>query len=74
MIHRKIIVVPCIVKIWLYCSGVRNVFCGSASWMRMSSAMTPPTRKKKKVVNRYMIAIFLWSTVVNQPRMPFDLS
>ena len=36
--------------------------------------MTPPTRKKKKVVNRYMIAIFLWSTVVNQPRTPFDLS
>jgi hypothetical protein len=50
MIQRKIIVVPCIVKIWLYCAGVRNLFCGSASWMRTSSAITPPTRKKKKVV------------------------
>lgn len=46
------------VKIWLYRAGVRNLFCGSASWMRISSASTPPT-KKKKVVESYMIAIFL---------------
>ena len=32
----------------------------------MNSASMPPTRKKNIAVVPYMIAIFLWSTVVNQ--------
>src|SRR3954469_10926269 len=38
--------------------------------MRMSSASTPPTRKKTKAVTMYMIPIFLWSTVVTQSVHP----
>ena len=56
---RKIIVVPCIVKSWLYFSGERNVFSGDPSWMRSSSASAPPRQKKTRVVYRYMIPIFL---------------
>ncbi len=50
MTKRNIIVVPCIVKIWLYVSASRKVFCGEPSWMRMSSASTPPARKKANPV------------------------
>ncbi len=67
---KKIIVRPCIVKIWLYWSAVRNVCSGRASWMRMRSASAPPTRKKKKAVMKYMMPIFLWSTVVSQLHLP----
>ena len=49
---RKIIVVPCMVKIWLYFSGVRNVFSGAPSWMRISSASTPPRTKNTSTVQR----------------------
>ena len=48
----KIIVVPCSVKSWLYVVGSRNVLSARPSWIRISSASTPPTRKKKAVVNR----------------------
>ena len=50
MIARKIIVVPCIVNSWLYVSGDRKVFSAVPSWMRSSSASTPPIRKKKNAV------------------------
>ena len=50
--NRKIIVVPCSVKSALYVDGVRNVLSGAPSWTRMSSASTPPIRKKTNVVTR----------------------
>src|SRR5258705_4736069 len=43
---------------------------GAASWRRIASASIPPTRKKNIAVVAYMIAIFLWSTVVNQLHGP----
>jgi hypothetical protein len=56
---RKIIVVPCMVKSWLYFSGERKVFSGDPSCTRISRASTPPRQKKTSVVYRYMIPIFL---------------
>jgi hypothetical protein len=39
-------IVPCIVKSWLYCSFVCTISMpGSNSWARMISAMTPPIKK-----------------------------
>ena len=32
--NRNIIVVPCMLKIWLYRSASMNGFSGFASWMR----------------------------------------
>ena len=37
---------------------------GTASWVRISSASTPPRTKKTSTVARYMIPIRLWSVVV----------
>src|SRR5688572_8073745 len=34
------------------------------SWARMTMAIAPPARKKKKAVSKYMMPIFLWSVVV----------
>src|SRR6476660_3982552 len=67
---RKIMVRPCMVKIWLYCSGVRTWPFGRASCERISSASSPPTRKKKNEVTKYRTPIRLWSTVVIQPQNP----
>ncbi len=50
MTARKIIVVPCIVNSWLYASGERKVLSGAPSWQRISSASSPPRRKKRKAV------------------------
>ena len=50
--NRKIIVVPCSVNSALYVAGVRNVLSGAPSWTRISSASTPPIRKKTNVVTR----------------------
>ena len=44
---------PWTVKTWLYISGERNWLPGKASWMRMSSASTPPKRKNKNAVAMY---------------------
>ena len=44
---RKIIVVPCIVNISLYCADVMKLLFGTASWTRMRSASIPPTTRKK---------------------------
>ena len=48
MIARKIMVVPCIVNIVLYCCAVRTVPFGVINWRRMSNASKPPTRKKNR--------------------------
>ena len=68
--NRKIIVMPCIVKIWLYWSAFTRVPSGWASCARISSASRPPMMKKKKATTPYMMPIFLWSTVVNQLQKP----
>ena len=48
--YKKIIVMPCIVNSWLYCSGVSRVWSGCASWMRKISASMPPTIRKANAV------------------------
>ncbi len=50
MIARKIMVVPCIVNSWLYVSASMKVLSARDSWIRMISASTPPSRKKKNAV------------------------
>ena len=47
---RNIIVLPCIVKIWLYRSGLRNVLSGFMSWIRIIAASTPPIAKNTNAV------------------------
>ena len=37
---------PCIVKNSLYGSGLRSCWPGWASWVRISSASSPPMQKK----------------------------
>ncbi len=68
--NRKIIVTPCIVKIWLYWSAFNKVPSGCASWARINSASSPPIRKNSRAVAPYRIPIFLWSMVVNQLQKP----
>src|SRR5436853_820734 len=70
MTTRKIIVVPCMVKTWLYASALRKVLLGDPSWIRSSRASMPPIMKNKKAVAEYMMPIFLWSTVVIQFHTP----
>ena len=45
-------IVPCIVNSWLYCSSSTNCRPGWASSARMTSAITPPNRKKTNEVMR----------------------
>ncbi len=52
-------IVPCIVNSWLYCSLVSSCSPGLASSARMSSAITPPIRKKMNEVMRYISPIVL---------------
>src|SRR3954470_11371695 len=68
--NRKIIVVPCIVKSWLYVCGVSSVLSAWLSCRRISSASTPPRMKKAKVRTRYMIPMRLWSVVVTHDVQP----
>src|SRR6478609_3268885 len=70
MTTRKIIVVPCIVKTWLYRSALSSLPLGVASWRRMRRASMPPIMKKNSAAAPYMMPIFLWSTVVTQLRQP----
>ncbi len=46
MIARKIIVVPCMVNSALNACALTTSSPGRASWARISSASTPPIRKK----------------------------
>jgi hypothetical protein len=45
-------IVPCIVKSWLYCSPLKNCCPGRASSARISMAIRPPTRKNANEVMR----------------------
>ena len=53
MTTRKIMVVPCIVNTASYAAGSRNVLRGTASWIRMSSASSPPINMNAALVARY---------------------
>ena len=70
MTARKIIVVPCMVNIVLYCWAVSRVLFGTISWRRISRASQPPTSRKTSANRPYMKPIFLWSTVVSQLMRP----
>src|SRR3978361_1980872 len=56
-------IVPCRVNSWLYCSTERNCRPGWASSARISSAISPPIRKKANDVIRYRIPRSLGSVV-----------
>src|ERR1700712_4461843 len=56
-------IVPCMVNSWLYCSTERNCRPGWASSARISSAISPPIRKKANDVIRYRIPRSLGSVV-----------
>ena len=66
-------VVPCMVKIWLYMSALRKVLSGVPSCQRSSMASKPPSRKNSPAVRAYIRPIFLWSTVVIHPHRPFGV-
>src|SRR5579859_8244065 len=74
MTTRKIMVVPCTVKTASYPAGSRNVFRGTASCTRISSASTPPSTKKPRLVSRYRSPMSLWSTVVTHRNNPVGLN
>ena len=59
-------IVPCMVNSWLYCSLDRNCSPGLASSARISSASTPPNRKKQNELMMYMKPMTLWSVDVSQ--------
>jgi hypothetical protein len=59
MPKRKTIVVPCIVKIWLYCEGESRPFSGRISCVRMSMAMTTAAAKNTSDVQMYMMPMRL---------------
>ena len=52
MTKKKIIVTPCIVITWLKASGPSTVFSGVISWVRISSASTPPAIRKTIAVKK----------------------
>jgi len=56
---RKIIVVPCIVNRRLYWSAFSTSPLAVVSCSRISSASTPPRRKKAKAVTPYMMPMRL---------------
>ena len=60
-------IVPCMVNSWLYCSWDRNCCPGTASSLRMSMAIAPPTMKKANEVTKYMTPSCLGSVVRNIP-------
>ena len=51
--NRNSMIVPCIVKSWLYCSRLTNCMPGSVSSARMTRAITPAIRKKTNEVMKY---------------------
>ena len=58
-------IVPCIVKNWLYCSLLcRTCIPGSKSSARITRAIKPPMQKKMNDEIRYMYPIVLWSVDV----------
>jgi hypothetical protein len=71
---KNSMIVPCIVKSWLYCSGERNCRPGRASSPRMSIAITPPTTNHVRAVTKYIRPIVLWSVVRKRPSSRDPLS
>ena len=59
-------IVPCIVKSWLYCSSDTNCRPGTASSARIARAIAPATKNQKVERMRYMYPITLWSVEVIQ--------
>ena len=59
MANSSSMIVPCIVKNWLYVSYCRNWMPGNASSARIASASAPPKRKNTKAVMKYIFAITL---------------
>lgn len=58
-------IVPCMVKSWLYCSLLCTMSMpGVKSSARMSSAMRPAMQKKMNDEMRYRYPIVLWSVEV----------
>src|SRR5690606_9529530 len=68
MANRNIIRVPCMVNSWLYSSGPTMSCSGSASWVRMSIASTPPTRKKNRPVTMKRSPTDVWLTAASWPQ------
>src|SRR5690606_5481163 len=68
MANRNIISVPCMVKSWLYSSGPTMSCSGRASWVRMSIASTPPTRKKNSPVTMNRSPTDVWLTAASCPQ------
>ena len=60
-------IVPCMVNSSLYTWSDRNVLVGLSSWIRISSAMIPASRKNTNDVIRYMCPMILWSVEESQP-------
>ena len=52
------------VKIWLYCSLLKNCIPGRANSARSTSARTPAIKNQAKDVIRYKYPIVLWSVDV----------
>ena len=50
--YQKIMVTPCMVNSWLYCSGVSRRSLLWASWSRMTAASSPPSTRNTKAVTR----------------------
>ena len=67
---RYIIVEPCMVNSSLYVSGLRKLFSGTANCVRISSALMPPRRKKRKAVPMMRAPIVSFWIALNQPIMP----
>ena len=50
--YRKIIVTPCIVNSWLYCSGVSSVWFGRGQLRSHHRASRPPISRNRNAVTR----------------------
>lgn len=73
--YNSIMIVPCMVTSWLYCSGDTTCRPGAASSVRIISAITPPAMKNANDVTRYITPICLWSVVrkIRSSTAPFGL-
>ena len=63
MMNRKIISEACTENSPLKVFGSTNCWPGAASSARISIAITPPSRKKMKVVQMYWRPMTLWSVL-----------
>gem|GEM_PF-6107956 len=56
----------------MWASGDKNCLPGNASSVLKIMANSPPTRRKIRIVNRYISPILLWSRVKSQDLIPFS--